>query len=344
MFKATYQATPDRSGLVALIMMDNEIAMKNKSLEFDAKLINLSHYGLIRIVGEDAQTFLQNQLTCDLREINQQKAQHGSYCTPQGRVLVSFLLWQQDNDYFMQIPASLLASIKKRLSLYVLRAKVQLIDATDTSVRIGLTGSDAARAIQQITGLNFESNHHLQVRQNEKLCAISLSGYHIELITSTDDAPRLIDNLRQHAKPADINFWNWLNIQSAFPMILPETQEMFLPQMINLDAMGGISFKKGCYPGQEIVARTHYLGKLKRRMYLARIATIDTIKPGDLLYSHDMNDQSCGNIVNIASSPNGDFDVLAVIQQSSVETCPIHWQSPQGPTLQIKPLPYSLTD
>lgn len=325
-------------------MLDNEITFKDKSLEDGSKFVNLSHYGLIRFSGDDAQSFLQNQLTCDLREINRQKAQFGSYCTPQGRVLVSFLLWQQNNDYFMQIPVSLLTSIKKRLSLYVLRAKVQLIDATDTLVRIGLIGADAAKTMQQIIGLDFDSNPCLQVRQNEKVCAISFSRHQMELITSMNDAPLLMDSLSQHAIPADINFWNWLNIQSAIPTILPETQEMFLPQMINLDAIGGISFNKGCYPGQEIVARTHYLGKLKRRMYSARIGTIDTISPGDLLYSRDMDDQSCGNIVNVASSPNGDFDVLAVIQQSSVETCLIHWQSLQGPTLQIKPPPYSLSD
>ena len=112
--------------------------------------------------------------------------------------------------------------------------------------------------------------------------------------------------------------------------------------MINLDAIGGISFKKGCYPGQEIVARTQYLGKLKRRMFLAHIATTEAVKVGDELYSIDMENQSSGNIVNAAMSPNGGFDILAVIQQSSVDSYQIHWQSLQGPVLEIKLLPYSL--
>ena len=102
------------------------------------------------------------------------------------------------------------------------------------------------------------------------------------------------------------------------------------------------ALKKGCYPGQEIVARTQYLGKLKRRMFLAHITTTETVKVGDTLYSIDMGDQSSGNIVNAGLSPHGGFDVLAVIQQSSVDTCKIHWQSLQGPVLEIKPLPYSL--
>ena len=196
--------------------------------------------------------------------------------------------------------------------------------------------------IEKITGLPYNSDKPLQIKHNKKISIIYFSQQYIELITSTEDAPPLWEYLNQHGKLANINLWDWLNIQSAIPVILPETQEMFLPQMINLDAIGGISFKKGCYPGQEIVARTQYLGKLKRRMYLAHVATADTIKPGDPLYSCDMNHQSSGNIVNIAPSPYGDFDVLAVIQQSSVETCEIHWQSLQGPSLQIKPLPYPL--
>jgi len=125
-------------------------------------------------------------------------------------------------------------------------------------------------------------------------------------------------------------------------MILSETQDEFLPQMINLDSIGGISFKKGCYPGQEIVARTQYLGKLKRRMFLAHISTTEAIRAGDALYSSDMDDQSSGNILNVAVSPNGGFDVLAVIQQSSVDSNEIHWRSLSGPVLEIKALPYSV--
>ncbi len=314
--------------------------MKNKFIE--TVMIDLSHYGLIRFTGNDALTFLQNQLSCDVREVSHEKVQFGSYCTPQGRVLTSFLLWQHENDYVMQLPASLITSIIKRLALYVLRAKVQLIDTTDAFVRVGVVGSAAAILIEKITGLPYNSDKPLQIKHSEKITIIYFSRQHIELITSIEDAPPLWKYLTQYAKLASINLWDWLNIQSAIPVILPETQEMFLPQMINLDAIGGISFKKGCYPGQEIVARTQYLGKLKRRMYLAHVATADTVKPGDPLYCSDTNDQSIGNIVNIAPSPYGDFDVLAVIQQSSVETCEIHLQSLQGPSLQIKPLPYSL--
>lgn len=303
---------------------------------------DLSHYGLIRFSGNDAPSYLQSQFSCDIREINLKKAQYGSYCNPKGRVLASFLLWQQDDNFFMQLPVSLCTSIQKRLSLYVLRANVQLNNVSDTLVRIGIAGQNAASLTEEITGSSCNLIQPTQVIHNKNITIISLAQNRLELITSIENAIPLWEHFSQNAKPVGANCWNWLDIQSGIPVILPETQEQFLPQMINLDAIGGISFKKGCYPGQEIVARTQYLGKLKRRMFLAHIATAEVARAGDELYSIDMDDQSSGNIINAALSPNGGFDILAVIQQSSVDSSEIHWQSLQGPVLQIKSLPYSL--
>lgn len=324
------------------VMHFGDITTERKNTQTETIMTDLSHHGLIRFSGNDAQTFLQSQLSCDVRESNRQQAQYGSYCTAKGRVLASFLLWRQSDDYLMQLPVSLIASIQKRLALYVLRAKVQLTDASNNLARIGIAGPNAALLIKEITGSSHDPNQSLQIAHHEKISILYLSQQRMELITPIENAPTLWEHLNQHATPVGTDCWDWLTIQAAIPTILPETQEAFLPQMINLDAIGGISFKKGCYPGQEIVARTQYLGKLKRRMFLAHIATTETINTGDALFSTDMDDQSSGNIVNAAPSPYGGFDILAVIQQSSVDTCDIHWQSLQGPILKIKPLPYSL--
>jgi len=324
------------------VMHYGDMTTELENTQTETIMADLSHYGLICFSGEDAQTFLQSQLTCDVREVSLHKTQYGSYCTPKGRILASFLLWQKGDDYFMQLPASLRASIQKRLSLYVLRAKVQLADASDTLVRIGVAGLNTAALIEEITGSKFNSDQPLSVIDFEKISILHLSKNRMELITPVENAPIIWERLNKHAKPVGVSCWNWLDIQSGIPVILPEIQEEFLPQMINLDAIGGISFKKGCYPGQEIVARTQYLGKLKRRMFLAHISTTVAIKAGDELYSIDMNDQSSGRIVNAVSSPNGGFDVLAVIQQSSIDSCEIHWQSLNGPVLEINSLPYSL--
>lgn len=320
-----------------------DFAAERKYTQTETVMADLSHHGLIRFSGYDTQTFLQSQLTCDIRNINLHQAQYGGYCTPKGRVLARFLLWQQDGDYLMELPISLTASIQKRLALYVLRAKVQLTDASNDLVRIGLAGPNSAILIEEITRSPSRSDQRpLHVMHNENLTILCLTPTRMELLTSIENASALWEQLNQRAKPVGAGCWNWLDIRSGIPVILPETQEEFLPQMINLDALDGVSFKKGCYPGQEIVARTQYLGKLKRRMFQAHIATTETIKAGDALYSADMGEQSSGNIVNAASSPNGGVDVLAVIQQSSIDASTIHWQSLQGPRLEIKSLPYPL--
>lgn len=305
-------------------------------------MADLSHYGLIQFSGSDAPGFLQSQLSCDVREINPQKAQYGSYCTSKGRILASFLLWQKGDDYLMQLPASLGASIQKRLLLYILRARVQITDASGTLVRIGIRGQNATALIEEITGSKLNSDQPMSVIHAEKISVLCLSQHRMELMTPIGNAPIIWEHLARYARPVGASCWDWLDIQSGIPMILPETQEEFLPQMVNLDAIGGVSFKKGCYPGQEIVARTQYLGKLKRRMFLAHLSTNEAVKVGDELYSIDMNDQSSGKIVNAVPSPSGGFDVLAVIQQSSVDTHQIHWQSLNGPILEIKLLSYSL--
>ena len=317
-----------------------DIKSECKSTQTSTIMTDLSHYGLIRLSGEDAPAFLQSQLSCDVREINSQKAQYGSYCTPKGRVLASFLLWQEDDNFLMQLPINLCASIQKRLSLYILRAKVLLANISDDFVRIGIAGPDVAKLITKVMDLEYDLDQSLHFTHHKKFNILSLTQHRIELFAPVEIAPFIWEHLRQHARPAGSNCWDWLDIQAGIPFILPETQEAFLPQMINLDMVGGISFKKGCYPGQEIIARTQYLGKLKRRMFLAHLATSEIVKAGDALYSIDMYNQPTGNIVNAAFSPDGGFDVLAVIQQSSVDTCEIHWKSHRGPILEIKPLPY----
>lgn len=305
-------------------------------------MTDLSHQSLIRCSGDDAQTFLQSQLSCDVQEITPHQAQFGGYCTPKGRILTTFLLWQQDGDLLMQLPAGLSAAIQKRLSMFVLRAKVRLTDASENWIRIGIAGPDAIALIKDITGSLYHRDYRLQVTRTDAASIIHFSPQRFELITSIEHAPALWRRINQQAKPVGASCWDWLTITAGVPVILPETQEMFLPQMLNLDAIGGVSFKKGCYPGQEIVARTQYLGKLKRRMFLAHIDTAQTVKAGDALYGNDMEDQCSGNIVNAAASPQGGVDVLAVIQQSSVESGEIKWQSQQGPVLRITPLPYPL--
>lgn len=292
-------------------------------------IVDLSQWGLIRFSGEDAQTFLQGQLTCDVNNVNDQLAQIGSYCTPKGRMLTSFYLWKHQDDYLMQLPIELCANIQKRLSMFVMRANVKVTDDSDTLIRIGLAGSGSAALISTL-------------KDDMSVSVVSHAPDRYELITIPEKAPAIWAQLIEHAKPVGAACWDWLTIRSGVPVILFATQDQFIPQMVNLDRIEGVSFKKGCYPGQEIVARTHYLGKIKRRMYLANIPTTEMVVAGDELFSADMAEQSCGKIVNAAPSPNGGVDVLAAIQVSSVEAGRVFCKQLDGPALEIIQLPYTL--
>lgn len=318
----------------------SDAATELKRTRSDTVLTDLSHFRLILFSGEDAQAFLQGQLSCDVRKVDSSTSQYGSYCTPKGRMLASFLLWHDGGGYTMQLPSALQGAIRKRLAMFVLRAKVELTDNSDTLVRMGVAGSRAAALLAEIMGA--VPAVHLGVIHGEQGSVIRLGQDRFELVALPEQAPVLWQRLSKEAMPVGASCWNWLEIKAGIPVITPATQEQFVPQMTNLQAIGGVSFQKGCYPGQEIVARTQYLGKIKRRMYLANIQSLKPVVAGDELFSADMAEQSSGMVVNAAPSPDGGFDVLAVIQISSVEAGKIHWQALDGPTLAIMPLPYSL--
>ncbi|SCX89900.1 hypothetical protein SAMN05216420_101267 [Nitrosospira sp. Nl5] len=314
-------------------------------------LADLSHFGLIHFTGEDAQSFLQGQLTCDVRKIDtaadRSTALYGGYCNPKGRMLASFLIWHLvfpgANGYVMQLPAALRAAIQKRLSMFVLRAKVGLSDSSDAWIRIGVAGSHAHALVREILGTAPVS--HLEVIHAQQGSVIRLGQDRFELVIAPAYAPVVWERLSKDAMPVGAPCWDWLEIKAGVPVITTATQEHFVPQMVNLEALGGVSFQKGCYPGQEIVARTEYLGKIKRRMVLANIpvpasSTITPVAAGDELFSTDMGEQSSGTVVNAAPAPGGGFDVLAVTQTNSIEAGKIFWRSLSGPQLEIMPLPY----
>ena len=303
-------------------------------------LCNLRQFGTLRVAGEEAQSFLQNLLSNDIREVNSTRAQLSSLNSAKGRMLASFLIWRDGEDYLLQLPHSLVEMMRKKLGMYVLRAKVKVGDASDEMIALGVAGSNAENILREVFGdlpsepFSALVNQHGRVLKTSETC--------FQIFTTPDKAEFLWATLSPHAKPVGSACWDWLNIRSGVPIILPQTQEQFVAQMVNFDVIGGINFKKGCYPGQEIVARTHYLGKLKRRMYLAHIDTADVPQAGDELFSADMEGQASGMIVNVAPSPAGGYDALAVVQMSSQETQAIHWKSLQGEMLKFSPLPYAL--
>jgi folate-binding protein YgfZ len=301
-------------------------------------LCDLGQFGILKVSGEDAQGFLQNMISSDVREVGAQQAQISSLSTPKGRMLATFLIWQTDTDYFLHLPRSLCAAILKRLSMYVLRSKVKIEEVSDGVICLGLSGEGATALLQQHFG-SIPQNP-LAVEQHDNASVIRVGAQRYQINTTPQYAPALCQNLVANARAVGSICWDWLNIRSGIPVILPSTQEQFVPQMANLEVIGGVSFKKGCYPGQEIVARMQYLGKSKRRMYLAHIE--GSAQAGDQLFSAEVEGQTCGMVANAAPAPGGGCDLLAVMQISSYDAQSVHLGSLQGEALQFLSLPYAI--
>lgn len=300
-------------------------------------LCDLSQFGILKVSGDEAQSFLQNLCSNDIKAVTPQQAQLSSLNTAKGRVLATFLIWQSGADYYLHLPADLIAPIQKKLTMYVLRAKVKIEDASAQLVCLGIAGKEAASLLQTHVGELPQAT--LAVTQHANASILRVGNERFQIVTAPEHAPMLWQQLG--ARTVGSPCWDWLNIRAGVPVVLPATQEQFVLQMLNLDILGGVSFKKGCYPGQEIVARMHYLGKLKQRTYLAHVDSETAPQPNDALYSDDYAGQSSGSILNAAPAPAGGYDVLATLHCSSVNDARVvHWNSPQGAVLDFQTLPY----
>jgi folate-binding protein YgfZ len=299
----------------------------------------LSQFGILKVSGEEAQTFLQNLCSNDIKAITPNLAQLNSLNTAKGRVLATFLVWQSGADYFLQFPHSLLAAMHKKLSMYVLRAKVKIEDVSSQLISLGISGSQAVEILNSSIGLVPQTDLAAEFNATTRVIRITQNRY--QIISVPESAAELWQKLGTQARPVGSPCWDWLNIRAGIPVILPATQEQFVLQMLNLEIIGGVSFKKGCYPGQEIVARMHYLGKVKQRTYLAHVNSNEPLQPNDSLFSEDFSGQSSGNILNSAPAPQGGYDVLATLHTSSVNSAQtIHWKTAEGAILNILDLPY----
>lgn len=303
-------------------------------------LCDMAHFGLLKVSGEDAQTFLQNLLSNDIRDVNGSRVQLTSLNNAKGRMMASLWVWKTADDYLLQLPRGLLETIRKKLSMYVLRAKVKISDVSDAFVCIGLAGVHAEAALQKIYP-NLPQQT-LDVVQHDSDTLLRRDAQRFQIITTVERAAALWQSLRPSATPAGSPCWDWLDIRAGVPFVLPATQESFVPQMLNFEVIGGVNFKKGCYPGQEVVARMHYLGTPKKRMFLAHVAGDVSPQAGDELFGEGLEGQSCGTVVHATAAADGGFDLLAVVQTASYESSPVHLGSAVGAPLQFQVLPYAL--
>jgi folate-binding protein YgfZ len=309
------------------------------SAQLGAVVCDLSPLGVLKVTGADAEAFLQGQLTNDVAALAVDCTHYSAWCSAKGRMLANFLLRRSgDNAFELYLPHSLIGSIAKRLAMFVLRAKVSIDDASAESVRIGIAGPDATDALRSIASTAPAPHSGMRVARGT---LIGLPSGRFILLADPGGAIELWEKLQRGALPAGYPAWQWATVRAGIPLVTPATSDRFVPQVLNWDALGGISFQKGCYAGQEIVARTQYLGRLKERMFLTHV---DAPLPpaGARLFSPVFGEQACGTVVNAAAAPGGGADFLAAMQLSARERGDVHLGAPDGAAVEILPLPYAL--
>ena len=277
-------------------------------------LVALAHLAVLRVSGADARSFLQAQLTSDLDAVSATIAGFSGYCTPKGRLLATPLVLMQGHDYLLVLPRALAEPLAARLARYVLRAKVQIGSDSELCL-LGLVGPEAASALEQSAG--HAPRRSMEAISLADAIAVAIPENRCLLVCRAADAQTWWSRLRTSAGPAGAGSWEVSGIRAAIAWVLPQTQELFLPQTLGLERYGAVSFSKGCYPGQEIVARTEYLGELKRRLCRGRSPTM--AQAGDAIFALNGPPEAVGVVANAAPSPDGGVEVLAVVQRDSIQ-------------------------
>jgi folate-binding protein YgfZ len=323
--------------------LTSRATVDHNNSELNCAMNDLSHYGLIQVIGTDAEEFLQGQLTNDIRKVTEIHSNIAGWCNPKGRLIDNFRCFRDKDTIYLQTLLEHIPTVLERLSKYVLRAQVTLSDVSDELIRIGFTGSCAEALLEPYFDEIPEQVNDVQ--QADGLTLIRLPGGkpRYEVIGPVASLREIWQISEGQVSLADANFWSMQEIHAGIPTIHEHTQETFVPQMMNLQLINGISFTKGCYVGQEVVARMQHLGKLKRRMYLAHVESKTPPNPGDELYAQESTSgQGAGKVVDAQANGSG-FDLLAVIEISSAEAGKV-LLGKEGPALELMNLPYPFQD
>jgi folate-binding protein YgfZ len=303
---------------------------------------DLSPFGVLRFAGADALPFLHGQVSNDVKGLGVAQARYAGYCTPKGRLLANFLLWREGDGVLMLLPRDLLAGVEKRLRMYVLRSKVTVSDATSEFAVLGVSGPAAGDAVSAALNVAAPAAILGVARSESGIAEIRVPGNRFIVAAPRSEAESVWARLSTVLRPAGAPVWQWLEIAHGLPLVTAPTQEELVPQMANLELVGGVSFDKGCYPGQEIVARSHYLGQVKRRTYRAGVVTTDPPHASEPVYAGGDATQTVGIVINAAPSPDGGYELLAALQTAAVERGDLHLRTPDGPPLRLLPLPYAI--
>ena len=315
----------------------------------DGFVAPVTDLGIIAAEGPDAASFLHNQLTNDVEHLGRSEARLAGYCTPKGRLQATFLYWRspgaEPDTVYLQLPRAIQAPLQKRLSMFVLRAKAKLRDASleaPFAAVLGLGGARGETALRRhVAVLPVAPYGKVDGPQGTVIRLADAFGAPRYLwLTDAESATAALPGLAGELALGGNQAWRLANIHAGVPQITAATQEQFVPQMINLELLGGVNFKKGCYPGQEIVARSQYLGKLKRRTALATVAN-PAARAGDEVFSMADPGQPAGMVVNAAANGLGGADLLVEMKLDALGEDVRHG-APGGPQLAFQQMPYHL--
>lgn len=280
-------------------------------------ITDLGGYGIITAAGEDAAAFLQNQLTNDVRRVDEGHGQLNGYCTPKGRLLAIFRLLHDGKRFYLRMPSGLIEPLLKRLRMYVLMSKVTLEDAGDETARLGIAGPGAGDVLgHQLGGVPGTVDAVSRTGGCLITCVPGTERY--EVYGPAQTLQELWQALEASLRPVGADAWPLLDIINGIPTVYQTTSERFVPQTVNLDLIGGVNFKKGCYPGQEVVARMHYRGTPKRRMIRFSAHADTPPEPGSPVFEPGTT-REAGEVVDARPWADGGCQGLAAVQLASLE-------------------------
>ena len=293
----------------------------------------LPHLGVIRVVGDDAVSFLQGQLTQDFALLKPDQARLAAFLTAKGRMQASFVgLVRVPGEVLLVCSRDLLEPVRKRLSMFVMRAKARLTDASEEIALYGIAGNTVAA----LAGADLPAWARHDVGSASLVGLPPGAGRPRALwLAPAADAPPAGPHLSTET-------WRWGEVASGVAMLTAPVVEAFVPQMLNYESVGGVNFKKGCYPGQEIVARSQFRGTLKRRAYIVHADT-EPLVAEEIFHSGDPS-QPCGTVVQAAAAPYGGWDAVVSMQISAAEGGSLHRGAADGPLLALRALPYPLLE
>jgi folate-binding protein YgfZ len=274
------------------------------------QIADLAPLGLLTIQGEGAKKLLQGQFTCNLDEITTENSSLGAHCNPQGRIISLFRIFYFDNKYFLSMPRNVLQQALNALKKYAVFFKVVLTDESDNYVHMGYCGNEPEKTFQNLT---------------QKILKIPGSISRFEIISKSSE-----NFINTEKMPYEK--WHAFDIESGIPRLYPETIEKFLPHEINLPQLNGVSFTKGCFVGQEIIARMQYKGKLKTHLYRAKARTEISPLPGKEIYN---NSNACGTIVDSVQVGYNCYELLIIANDNEVKTASLYLDAEKTINLEI---------